>query len=132
MNLLEQNVLMTPMLVDRFGAIFIETIEASETSSTYKRTSIIRQQSTGQKILDAEIVVFKNEVPKEIIEKLKATNIPFGQLLISHNIGVKIKNKKLITTIDEVTKEQRQGRSVDIVDAVSNNLICNVSEVMAA
>lgn len=132
MDFLEQNVLMTPMLIDRFGAVFVETIEAFETTTTYKRTSVIRQKSTGRKILDAELTVFKNAVPKQIIEALKATNTPFGQMLISHNIDVKIENKRLITATDEVTKLQRKGRSVHIVDAVSDVLICSVSELMAA
>jgi len=122
--------LMTPFLIEKYGAIYVETIVEKEDEFTFSRTSIIRQTSTNNKILDAKIKVQKSSLPTMLIEQLKNTNIAFGQLLQDHQIEVNIENLQLFTPRLELTKKQRRGRRVDIVDAVSHVLICHVEEIL--
>lgn len=122
---------MTPHLIEKFGVIYVEAIAIKENDIFYARTSIIRQASSNKKILDAKIEVQKNAVPVALIEALKSTKKPFGQLLIDFNIDVKIKNLQLFQILDEQTNKQQYGRKVDIVNALTHTLICRVEEVLA-
>ena len=123
---------MTPLLIEKFGTIYVETIAAEEDFSLYARTSIIRQESTKQKILCAKIEVQKESVPAALIAKLKSTNIPFGQLLIDYNILVNIENLQLFEIINAKTNTPQYGRKVDIIDALTHALICRVEETLTS
>lgn len=117
---------MTPFLIKKYGSIYVETIEENEEEFTYSRTSIIKQTSTNNKILDAKITVQKSQLPALLIEQLKNTKIAFGQLLQDHNIDIMIENLQLFSATDN-----RPARKVDIIDAKTHALICHVEEVLA-
>lgn len=126
MNILNHKKLMTPFLIKKYGAIYVETVVEQEDAFTFSRTSIIRQTSTDKKILDAKIEVQKSTLPSRLIEQLKNTQIAFGQLLLDHHVDVVIENLQLFSAIDD-----RPARKVDIIDSKTYALICHVEEILA-
>lgn len=81
--------------------------------------------------MDAKIKVQKNSISRAIFDELKNTDIPFGQLLKNYNVNVAIENLQLFTSVDAEGKAPRKSRKVDIVNAFTHALICNVEEILA-
>lgn len=126
--------LLTPHLVDNFGAIEVEEIsdiEQIETTKTYIRRSIIKQRETNIPLLEAQLRIIKDEVPQGLINDLKNTDNAFGCLLNRYGVKVISKKKRLILQEDLENHKIRIGRNHLLVSESTNKTICYVQEIMS-
>ena len=132
-ELLNKGLLFTPHLKRNFGNIYVCEIGLKhiESEDIYIRESVIKQKDTDYEILAANLRIEKNNVPIELINDLRTTTIPFGSLLKKYNIDVVIKNQEIIEIRNTGNNETtRMGRSRTMIKKGTNDLICNVYELL--
>ena len=134
-ELLNKGLLFTPHLKKNFGNIYVCEIGLKhiESEEIYIRESVIKQKDTDYEILAANLRIEKKNVPMELINDLKSTKIPFGSLLKKYNIDVTIKNQEIIA-IKNIGDNgtTRMGRSRIMIKKGTNDLICNVYELLSS
>ena len=132
-DLLNKGLLLTPHLKENFGSIYVcETgLKHIESDEIYIRESVIKQNDTDYKILDANLRIEKNNVPSQLINDLRTTKILFGSLLKKYGIEVTIENQEIIVikNVDD-SDTMRMGRSRTMVNKNTQEVICDVYELL--
>lgn len=133
-ELLNKDLLFTPHLKKNFGNIYVCKIgdKPIESEDIYIRESVIKQEDTDYEILVANLRIEKKNVPAGLINDLRSTTIPFGSLLEKYYIDVTIKNQEIIA-IRNIGDDgaTRMGRSRDMIKKGTDDLICNVYELLS-
>ena len=132
-KLLEHSTLLTPVLKREFGemkASESQRFQCMESSDTYLRESELRQESTGNVILEATLRIMKNELPNSFIKDLKTTSMLFGDLLIKHKVKVRVSDQQIILHFDSNNGNLRMGRSHTMYLLSTNKVVCHVRELL--
>jgi len=122
--------LLTPILRDRFGDIYVEEVEACESTDIYFRRSSIRQVSTGNPLVIAELKVRKVAVSEALLMDLRQTTLPFGQLLINNGVEVRLMKQRFFVELDEGGHSYlgRCHAIYQVVEGQCRELVCEVKE----
>lgn len=124
--------LMTPMLKRYFGPFYVDKIFQNDTDSYYSRSVALRQNGSHLVLLSAELCVFKSVVPEQMIEALRNSATPFGELLIHHGIDVIIRQQTFSSQSEDLDQQGfRQGRRRIMLESTHNSLVCLVDELLS-
>lgn len=118
-EILDHTGLLTPVLNRLFGEIYVEVCEARESETSYWRQSIIRQKGTCQPLVYAELDIFKGNISTALLDKLRVTSQPFGQLLRAASHRVELGDQRFFMQPSKKNNRSHLGRSHSIYAAFS-------------
>lgn len=122
--------LMTPVLQSRFGPMYAVELHRSETGDRYDRVSEVRQRGTGLLLLDSRMSIRVSALPAAMLDALRNTDTPFGQLLQGAGIAARSVSREITRLAGEDGAPDRLGRRHIIVDAATDAPICDLHEVL--
>jgi hypothetical protein len=117
---------MTPKLVDAFGPLKAVQISAIDKADTYQRHSQLRRRSDGALILEASLNVTKANVPVELIDAMRMSDLLFGQLLANFQISAQVTARALFQT-----PSGRYGRYATLTRPGDDHALCSVEETLS-
>ena len=129
-SILDHDRLMTPTLQGMFGEIVARQTDGVETDTTYTRISAIFTHPGNRRLLDARLEIDKSLVPDDLVEALRTTATPFGQLLRDFEIEAQSAERVLFKTLDRNTERERWGRRHSIVAQATGKRLCRIEELL--
>ncbi len=92
--------LLTPVLNQCFGPVFVKISQHQEQESSLYSESSIFTQAQQQKILTASLTIQRRALPYALLWSLKNTDKPLGTLLIDSGYSATLQNQRFFRSVD--------------------------------
>lgn len=128
-DLLLHDGLMSVRLAERFGVMVSRPSEQFDEGDWIIRRSSLHQQTSGAKILDANLRISKKGLPDALLAALFDSQSLLGDLLGRFGISVELTDR-VIYWAEEPGGQLRWGRRHKMRSTHSNEVICEVDELL--
>lgn len=119
--------LLTPRLETAFGTIVATDRSSSRKGNILTRRVILRQDSTGVGLVEAELEIHCDTVPDALIFDLDSSDVPFGKLLMRYGIDSTMRALEF----GVLAADGRAWRRNEIWHSDGSAMICRVYEIIA-
>lgn len=129
---LDHDGLMTPVLQGTFGALEAAGTRHKNEGPILVRQSRLIQKRSGKLILSATLRIDTKAMPVGLVEKLRTSSIPFGQLLIDHGILAYASDRVIFRSPEAKDAVVRLGRQLNLKCRNSHHILCSVTELLVS
>lgn len=120
--------LLTPRLTAYFGPLEAQSQLDPPEGHLQRRHAQLTQVSTGDIIVEAQLVLYLDHLPQEVLQALSETRRLFGDLLMAHGIPTRVDALTVVKCT--ATEPPRFGRHHHIHHATTGARLCDVYEVL--